>query len=140
MDFLRIRELVECKKELKKIYLYFEIFNFWLDLKQNGISIAEYMLDNNYRNVIIYGLKNMGNRLVADLKCSDITIVGVIDNGSIVTDLEKIDLEGEIPKADIVIVTAEFYFKEIKEKLADKVKCPVVSLVSILENASNLVI
>jgi len=38
----------------------------------------------------------------------------------------------ELPDVDVIVVTADYYFEEIKDKLSKKVDCPIISIGEIL--------
>lgn len=122
-------------EDLSKIVCYYNIFNFWLDSKQSNLKVNDYIEKEGYKRVIIYGMKELGARLYAELVDAGVEIVCVIDqNKNIMGDFDVISPEDDIPEADICIVTAEYYFDSIKKKLSDKVNCPIITLSGFLGN------
>lgn len=97
-------------------------------------EIYDYLLDNGYRVVAIYGMNYVGEILWKDLEYSDVKVKYAIDRNAkyIRTDVTVLNPEDELPEVDLVIVTAIAYFDEIKDKLNEKMLCPVISLENIL--------
>ncbi len=133
----RIFSSKESKKEEKidKFKGYYQLLNQWLILKQEGKLLDQYFVDNEYRTVAIYGMGEMGNRFYNELKNSDkVQVKYAIDQNTrnVYSELEVLALEDELPKVDVIVVTATFAFYEIEKKLSKKVTCPVVSLEDIV--------
>ena len=116
----------------------FLLMNEWMKTKQDGRHIKEYFEKNGYQSVAIYGLSYVGERLLDELKDSGIEIKYAIDRNadSICTDIEVYSPEEELPEADIVVVTAVYFFDEIHNHLIDKVACSIVSFEDILYEIS----
>ena len=51
---------------------------------------------------------------------------------SIYSDVDIVSMDDNLESVDAVVVTAITFFKEIEEKLSEKVDCPIVSLENIL--------
>ncbi len=136
LDYLSSKDTEKVEKEYKKILLYYHILNMWLYLKQrrDPECLHEYMDRAGYHRVAIYGMKELGERLYDEIrKFDNIALECVIDtNKNIAGDYKLISPEEEIPEVDVIIVTPEYYFNEIKEKLERKVSCPIVSLNGLL--------
>lgn len=119
-----------------KFHMYYLLMNKWLKMKQDGKNLAEYFEKKNYKLVAIYGMANMGERLVNELKKSKIDIRYGIDQNAEIYNSETflvLKPDDELPIVDVVIVTSVFYFEEIEYELRNKVKCPIVSLEEVLE-------
>ena len=126
----------ENQKQLEKIFLYYNIFNMWLDCKQQGKSLSDYMNSKGYKNVAIYGMKELGERLYVELINLGVNVVCVIDNNkSVLGDFILLSPEDEIPSIDLLIITADYHFADIKEMMEKKVACPIISLSGLLGNA-----
>jgi len=127
----------EIEENFKKMHLYYNIFNDWLCLKQNDISIAKLLYSLGYKKIAIYGMKELGQRLYIELKGTEVEVVCMIDKNanSILGEYDILDLEDEIPEVDVIIVTACYYFQDIKKSIQKKISCPIVSLDTIVYNA-----
>lgn len=115
---------------------YYEMLNQWLNLKQQGKSLAQYFTDHNYKTIAIYGMGEMGNRLYEDLKHTELHILYAIDKEAMssYSELKMFELEDKLPEVDAIIVTATFAYEEIEEKLNQKVEFPIISLDSVIFN------
>lgn len=125
----KINELQE-KGRAIKFQEYYKILLQWLALKHDSVSLSNYFIDNNYNKIAIYGMGEIGNRLVAELNNSGIDVVYAIDQSgnAAYSDIIVYTLEDELPFADVIIVTTTFIFRDIKKKLEKKTDIPIVSL------------
>lgn len=122
--------------KVDKYKSYYEMLNQWLNLKQQGKSLAQYFSNHNYRKIAIYGMGEMGNRLYEELKDTEICILYAMDKEAMssYSELKMLELDDELPEVDAIIVTATFAFDEIEEKLNQTVKFPILSLDSVIFN------
>lgn len=124
-------------REMSKKHLaLFLLMNEWLIAKQEGKSITEYFKRNNYKSVAVYGLSYVGERVLDELKNSDIEVKYGIDKNAeaMFADIEMYLPEDELPEVDAIIVTPVFFFDEIYTALSDKVSCPIISMEDILRD------
>lgn len=121
-----------CAKDAmnRKLSMYYDILNCWLELKQRGDSIETWFLDNGYKAIAIYGMGDLGKHLYDELKDTGVNVKYGIEgatNGWYL-DLEIKPLDEKLKRADVIVVTPVFAFDEIKRKLGEKVDCPIISL------------
>lgn len=119
---------------LKKSQKLYTVFDQWLTFLQEGKSLEEYFKQNNYKTVAIYGMRELGERLYYELKDSDITVKYAIDKNAdaVYTDVDVVTPDDHLDRVDVIVVTAVYYFEEIKDMLAGKVDCAIVSLEDII--------
>lgn len=124
------KKIEDKNKKVDKFKAYYNMLNQWLLLKQEGKTLEEYFVNNGYKNIAIYGMGEMGNRLYDELKNSNINVKYAVDENPAGTysDIEIFDKEEEYPDADVIIVTAIFAFDDIEKELQKKIKFPVISL------------
>lgn len=110
------------------------LFGKWNCLKQEGKSVADYLLENEYKHIAIYGMHHMGKCLLNELQGSEICVDYAIDKRpENAEELIKVYLPDEdLPVVDAVIVTAFFYFDEIEDHLNNQLDCPIISIEDIL--------
>ena len=110
------------------------VLNQWLLLKNEGKSLADYFVNNSYKNIAVYGMGELGNRLIEELKSSDINVRYGIDKNvqSVYSEIEVIDLESKIENVDVIVVTAVFAFEEIENELSKRTDIPIVSLEEVI--------
>lgn len=117
-------------KHLKLMLLYDQ----WMITKQEGKSIVEYFHKNRIESIAIYGMSYLGERLLDELRDSDIKVRYAIDQnaGNIYADVDVFLPCDEMPLVDAVIVTPVYYFYEIQEMLLSKVDYKIISLEDLL--------
>lgn len=123
-------------KNADKLAKYYHLFNVWLSIKQNNQTLYSYFEKNGYHTVAIYGMKEFGERLLDELKNTDIEVKCIIDKAQVKVD-EDIPIykpEEKLPEVDVIVVTASYYFSEISKNLRDKVKCDIVSIDDLVYN------
>lgn len=121
---------------IKKNEAILKMFNQWLMIKQEGKNIEDYLKESGYNKIAIYGMSYAGERLLDDLKGTDISVAYAIDRNAdrIFAETEVIskdDIES-MDKVDAIIVTAITFFDEIEEELSEIVDCPILSLEDVL--------
>lgn len=117
---------------------YYSMLIHWLGLKQEGKSLDQYFVNNNYKKVAIYGMGEMGSRLYEELKNSDkIEVAYAIDQNAdnLYSELEIIKKEDDYPEADVIVVTATYAFDDIAESVSEKVDYKIVSLEDVIYEA-----
>lgn len=135
------RKIREYKKILKKQRQFtdrsntnFKLFKRILWLEKQGLSLSDYLLENGYRNIAIYGFSDAGEYLSEELKDTAVNVLYAIDKREVKlhSDIPLKKPEDSLPKVDAIIVTAVFYYSEIEEALRNRVECPMLSLEDIL--------
>ena len=90
--------------------------------KQEGKSIPQYLKKQNIKNVVIYGMSFLGNRLYYELSENGIEVKYGIDQNEKcelldLTIYQVENLKGIADKSDTVIVTAVLAYDAIKKEL-----------------------
>lgn len=118
------------EKEVDKFKGYYNMLNQWMMLKQEGKSLEQYFIDNNYKSVAIYGMGEMGNRLYEEFKNSSIQVKYAVDKdaASTYSELQVVEKNSDLENVDVMIVTAIYAFDEIKKEMEGVVNFPIVSL------------
>ena len=121
-------------KVIKKNEAILKMFNQWLSLKQEGKTIDKYFIDNGFHRIAGYGMSYAGERLIDDLKGTEIEVAYGIDRNAdrIFSEVEIVNIDDSFQPVDAVVVTAIYNFDEIEEKLCDQVDCPIISLEDII--------
>lgn len=122
------------KSETKKLLGYYFLLNQWIVLKQNKKSIVKFFERNNYRNVAIYGMGELGKRLLLELESAEVHIECIIDQNivDIDTNIPILHPDELIPAVDVIVVAASYYFNEIKTKLIEKVCGDIIPIEDII--------
>ena len=119
-----------------KFQNYFMLMNKWLKIKQDGKNLSEYFVSKGYHAIAIYGMGDIGESLVNEIRNSGIDIKYGIDQNAKKNDsdgLPILQLNDELPNVDVVIVTPVYYYENIEYILCNRVKCPVISLEEVLD-------
>lgn len=131
INLYRKRQLQTAQWNVKRFQAHFWLLNHWLEIKNEGKSVASYFEAMGYHRIAVYGMAELGNRLMEDLKGSAIQIDYGIDR-DIPCSIAWIDKvyypEDELPETDAIVVTPYSMFGEIKEQLGRRVGCPIISL------------
>lgn len=120
---------------MKKMHAYYELLNVWLEMRQKGKTVVPYMKKNGFYKIAIYGMKELGHRLLDELEGTDIKVEYVIDKCPVLGDFSLVTPEEAFPEVDVIVVTADYYYSEIKKELEKKCTYPIISLRGLLGNA-----
>lgn len=117
-----------------KMKEFYDLLITWLILKQENKSLADYFKKNNYNTMAIYGMKELGERLLDELRDTEINVRYIIDKNAdeIYSDLDIYTPDDELEDVDVVVVTAIHYFDEIEVEMSKKMNCPIISLEDVI--------
>lgn len=123
--------------QLEKLSRYYQILVMWLEMKQNGKSVIEYLQRNKIKRIAIYGMNALGERFYEEIKNTEIEVVCIIDKSPdlVVGEFVVISPNQVIPELDAIIVAADYYYQEIEKQLKMRVNYPVYSLSGVLGNS-----
>ena len=125
----------EKEKKINKYKQYYDTLNYWMETKTSGKEFMNYFQKNNVKNIVIYGMGELGSRLYEQLEGEDINIFYAIDRNP-VSSYANLDVvgeaRGEAEKVDLVIVTPIFDFDNIRDELQKYFSCEIISLEDII--------
>ena len=135
---------VNKKSEVKSVKvdrfeIGFHMFNNWLKIKNQGRSLKSYFEDNDLKNIAIYGMGGLGERLFEELKALDINVIYAIDKMAgekHIEGLRTIGIEDELTDVDAIIVTPVQDFYSIENILEEKIESEIISLEDIINYCS----
>lgn len=109
------------------------LFSMWLQNKEAGLKIEDYLKEQQIKRIAIYGMSFVGERLYDELEQSDIKVVYCIDKNAnnIYKDINVLTPDSELEKeesVDAIVVTAFVFFDEIEANLKKKVNVPILSI------------
>lgn len=118
----------------EKHFEMFLLMNQWTKLKQEGKNLKSFFEKKGYTSIAIYGLSYMGERLIEELRGSDIRVSYGIDKSGdgIYLDIETFTPDDDLECVDVIVVTPFYYFDAIKQELEKKMDCPIISIEEIL--------
>ncbi len=118
-------------QRIETLQAHYDLLNHWLEIKNEGKSVASYFEDMGYCHIAIYGMAELGNRLIEDLESSSVCVDYGIDR-DVCCSIAQIDKvyfpEDDLPRTDAIVVTPYSAFGTIKKQLEEKMNCPIISL------------
>ncbi len=108
----------------------------WVEQKQKGKNIPDYLIRHGYASIAIYGMNYTGERLLREMRDSQVRVLYAIDRNAdeIYSETEIVTMDEEWLPVDAIVVTPVCSFCEIRKQLSGKVDCPVLSLEEILSD------
>lgn len=128
--YLGSKQVEQKAEKVDKFKGYYNMLNQWLILKQEGKNLSEYFKNNNYKTIAIYGMGEMGNRLLDELKQTSIEVKYAIDKnaGGTYTEVDVFSVDDNLPNVDVIVISAVFDYDKIEEELSQKVDMKIISL------------
>ena len=121
----------------KRFEIGFQILNRWLFLSQNGKTLIPFFHNNFIKNIAIYGMGVLGERLYDELKNSDIVVKYGIDRIAKSKNISGIKIydidEKYFHNIDVIVVTPVQDYWAIVELLEQRTEAVILSLDDIVE-------
>lgn len=130
---IKIEKSENVKMETNEKYrMYYEVCNQWIKMQNNNYSIETFFKEKGYYRIAIYGMGELGNRLIESLDGSDIQVKYGIEK-ELTTGFAEIDIRGFDEEEifidiDCIVVTPIHMYDQIKKQLQVKCNCDVISL------------
>lgn len=126
--------LYKLQKQRDKQSLYLRLLNKWLMNYQHGIRIENYLLNQGFHKIAIYGCGMLGERLYQELADSKIYVAYGIDQKGIAIspNLQTYTLQDFVEEVDGIIISVISEFSAIRRSLRQKVTCPIISLEDVI--------
>lgn len=128
-------EISGLKNRIEVLTDHFQLLNHWLEIRNEGKTVASYFEEMGYRHIAIYGMADLANRLSEELFGTTVSVDYGIDR-DVCCSLARIgnvyEPGGDLPETDAVVVTPYASFESIKAMLEKKVTCPIVSLEEVI--------
>lgn len=121
-------------QEKIKFKKYYKLLNHWLYLNQNNYSIETYFNIRKIKTIAIYGMGELGQRLLDELINSQVEILYTIDKAikHSYKNIKVVSPPQKLSDVDAIIVTPIFKFNEIKKDLQKAYNCNVISLEDVI--------
>ena len=125
-----------------KFEIYYHMMLMWVWSELHDKKIIDHLLSIGVRNVAIYGMTEIGKCLSYELDKAGVKTNYVIDrNRAVICECPVYSPNSDrFPEVDVIIVTAEYAFKEIAEKLSKKTDNRIISLQQLLCDVTGLVL
>lgn len=130
------------EEKLQKQILFYQILTRWMDFKIKGRNIAELLEARGLRRIAVYGYAELGRLLCRELSETAVGVAYVLDKSAgkagdgempVYNPAEAGFTVQRLPHVDAAIVTAVYYFEEIRRELSEAGYCSVISLGALLE-------
>lgn len=122
--------LVKEVKNKNKFKSYYELLEQWVLIKQRGKNLQEYFNQHGYKKIAIYGMGNLGKRLMEELYLSDVSISYIVDRVFVVDnkEIKVVHPQDVFENVDVIVVTAVNEYGIIRDELQKKVNFDIISL------------
>ena len=124
----------EAIKRLKMIEEFYHIFDQWLTLIEDGISVDSILKKRGYNKVAIYGMGTMAMHFIKALENSSVSVEYAIDKSSadFYTNVKVVAEDDVLDQVDVIVYTNPNENIEIVQKIASRQKCDIVSLADVI--------
>ena len=119
-----------------KFRVYYHDLIGWINIKNAGKQLGDYLFEEGYNRVAIYGFGDIGRCLFDELKNSKTEVNYVIDQNAanINAEVQVCDFLDDWEKVDVIIVTPTMFYENIKAQIAEKCSYHVISLKDMLDD------
>lgn len=125
-------ELMSLEERYQHSYL---LLLHWIEALYLSHRVSDYFEEEGYTNIAIYGMGDLANRLMDDLKDSEINVVYGIDRDAAgtVCKIEDIySLSDELPRVDAIVVTPFHAYDSICNDLKNKTDAKIISIEEVI--------
>lgn len=124
----------EAIKRLKMIEEFYHIFDQWLTLIEDGISVDSILKKRGYNKVAIYGMGTMAMHFIKALENSSVSVEYAIDKSSadFYTNVKVVAEDDVLDQVDVIVYTNPNENIEIVQEIASRQKCDIVSLADVI--------
>ncbi len=114
--------------------LQFQVMCQWVKAKQEKDNLSTYFKTRNYKRVAIYGMSEIGEMLIDELRDTDIEVVYGIDKNAnnAYSNIKVFSIQEELPQVDVVVVIIINEFDQIYQELSRRLTCDIISLLDIV--------
>lgn len=126
----RKRAMHKLEEDDTKFHEFYSLLLQWIHIHNEGKKISAYLKNCGYHTVAIYGMKELGEELLYELKDSEIEVRYAIDKNAddLYAEIDIYRPDDELEIVDAVIVTAIHWFDDIERDMRQKLDCPILSL------------
>lgn len=132
--YLQQKCINKWKEQANKNRSLFLLMDQWVKIKQEGKRLENFFGRNNFKKIAIYGMSNVGKRLIKELKDSEIKIAYGIDKNAenICSEIKLVTINEELENVDAVVITLVNDFEDVREILLKKLRCPIIVIEDIV--------
>lgn len=129
-NYLKNQLINRQDKKIQKFKGYYSVLNHWLMIKEQGDTLSAYFSYYNFKSIAIYGMGELGNRLLEELKDTGVEVKYAIDNNmqKAFGELPIYSIDDDLEEVDVIVVTPMFESKEIIEVLSKRTNYKIVTI------------
>lgn len=134
---IRKKTISRVEDENMKFHEFYSLLLQWVHMHNEEKSIGAYLKKCGYHTVAIYGMKELGEELLYELKDSEIEVKYAIDRNAdeLYAETDVHHPDEELEPVDAVIVTAVHWFDDIERDMKKRLNCPILSLEDVVYDA-----
>lgn len=128
----------EQESQLQKYKLFYWVLTRWMKLKTQGISVTDILRGRGFGKIAIYGFAEIGQLLCRELRQDGLEVFYIMDRKVCESGYEDIPVyypKAGLPKVDAVVVTAVYYYDEIRVDLTEMGFHDVISFRELVEGS-----
>lgn len=128
-------------KEYFKFYKMFHVMLNWMKIRNKGLCISDFLRENKYFVIAIYGMGYIGECLYDELYGGDIKVSYGIDRLAIDfnKELPIFKLGDNLAEVDAIVVTVSEGGKELIHRIEKHIFCPVITLTEIFISLGSII-
>lgn len=129
------QKIKKLEKQVEKNKQYYNLYDHWIEAKNNGAVLDNYFKKNEYYNIAIYGLGDVGMQFAREMNSSSNVTVKYVMDKNICADkaiFPRLEINDDLPVVDAIIVTPIFAFDSIKKELENYVSCPIICIEDVI--------
>lgn len=113
-----------------KFVKFYYLLSNWLKNKNKSNNLGEELIKRGYRSVAIYGMKEIGELLLEELRQNGVDVKYAIDKNAdnIYAPIDIYTIEESKGEVDAIIVTAISNYEEIRDELVNITRSEVISI------------
>lgn len=111
----------ETESQLQKYKLFYWVLTRWMKLKMCGTNMADVLRGEGYRKIAIYGYAEIGQLLCRELCQEGFEVSYIMDKKVVESGYKGIPVyypKAGLPEVDAVVVTAVYYYDDIRADLS----------------------
>ena len=120
-----------------KLQEFYTVLLQWIRVHQSGRKLVSYFEKNDYKTVAIYGMKELGESLLAELDGSNVVVKYAVDRDAtdIYSEIDVLKPSENLEPVDVMVITAIHAYNAIENDMKQKLSCPIVSIEDVVWEA-----
>lgn len=131
------RETAFWAKRCARHERYWRVFDAWMFLRDDKVSVASLLRDRGIQRIAIYGMNMFGKHLWEELKNTEIQIEYFVDESATTfhPDIGTYLPDDNLPETEAIVLTRESNFSAVRAKLEQQGHKNIISLQQMIQDA-----